>query len=269
MGLAEALPNPYAPSSSSTARKPSLEFFKSAATASAAPEIKSAKLPPRKEILLGHIVCTLSANPVVRDADMDMPTSWGSHPSSPSRPRHLQVTAGQKTSDHSESVKTDENKAPSSSSPAGSSLPPAKEESPHPSQQTSTSSAAQSSSPVRGHNQLGRTICVHSLAILPDVQGRGFGRLLMQSFIHRFKEAGVADRIALLAHDELVPFYEKLGFALEGKSEATFGGGNWNDMVRLLRFVRLLIPQLQAGGTNVPSYRSMSFLTRPRRQSGR
>ena len=44
--------------------------------------------------------------------------------------------------------------------------------------------------------------------------------------------SGIADRIALLAHDPLVKMYEGLGFESRGKSNVKFGGGGWNDLVR-------------------------------------
>ncbi|KAK5168462.1 hypothetical protein LTR04_006779 [Oleoguttula sp. CCFEE 6159] len=85
--------------------------------------------------------------------------------------------------------------------------------------------------PHLGHKEAGRTVCVHSLAVLPGYQGRGYGSALMKSFVQRVETSGVADRIALLTYDRLVPFYEKLGFKNLGKSEATFGGVAWDDMV--------------------------------------
>jgi len=84
-----------------------------------------------------------------------------------------------------------------------------------------------------GHRDNGRTICIHSLAVLPDYQGQGLGSLLLRAYIQRMDGSGVADRIALLAHDSLIKFYERLGFENKGPSKATFGGGGWVDMVSL------------------------------------
>lgn len=92
----------------------------------------------------------------------------------------------------------------------------------------------QSSTPAPsnlGHKPHGRTLMVHSLAVLPDYQGKGVGTLLMSGFIKRMREAKIADRIALLAEDGLVPFYDSLGFDDLGESAATFGGIRWKDMV--------------------------------------
>lgn len=91
--------------------------------------------------------------------------------------------------------------------------------------------AGPSSSERRGHQEHGRTIAVHSLAALPEFEGRGLGKLVMKSYMQRMEASGIADRIALLAHDHLAKYYEVLGFRNSGKSEATFGGGGWNGMV--------------------------------------
>lgn len=49
--------------------------------------------------------------------------------------------------------------------------------------------------------------------------------------MQRMETSGIADRIALLAHDHLVKYYEALGFRNVGKSQASFGGGGWNDLI--------------------------------------
>ncbi len=45
--------------------------------------------------------------------------------------------------------------------------------------------------------------------------------------------SGVADRIALLAHEHLVRMYERMGFVDKGRSPVTFGGGGWTSLVSL------------------------------------
>ncbi|KAH0831701.1 hypothetical protein AYO21_10735 [Fonsecaea monophora] len=84
-----------------------------------------------------------------------------------------------------------------------------------------------------GHQDMGGTICVHSVAVAPEFQRMGLGSILMKSYIQRMKDAKIADRIALLAHDHLVPFYKGLGFENMGPSTVTSHGGNWNNMVIL------------------------------------
>lgn len=56
-------------------------------------------------------------------------------------------------------------------------------------------------SPTTGHRDGGRTICVHSLGVLPRYQSRGLGRILMTAYMQQMSGAGIADRIALIAHE--------------------------------------------------------------------
>lgn len=58
-----------------------------------------------------------------------------------------------------------------------------------------------------GHQEAGRTIVLHSVAVLQEFQGRGLGRVLMQAYIQQMNGAGIADRLALIAHDVSITFY--------------------------------------------------------------
>ena len=89
--------------------------------------------------------------------------------------------------------------------------------------------------PKLGHKEAGRTICIHSLAVLPDYQGKGLGKTLMKAYLQRMESHGVADRTALLAHEGLIPYYEGFGYVNKGESAAKFGGGGWFDMVKELK----------------------------------
>lgn len=56
----------------------------------------------------------------------------------------------------------------------------------------------------------------------------------MKSYEQRMETSGIADRIALLAHEGLVGMYERMGLVDKGKSEVKFGGGGWNSLVGFL-----------------------------------
>jgi len=86
-----------------------------------------------------------------------------------------------------------------------------------------------------GHQEGGRTIAVHSVAVLPHFQGHGLGRILMMAYMQQMNGAGIADRLALIAHDHKIQWYEKLGFTDKGNSKAQFGGGGWYDLVYELK----------------------------------
>ncbi|OMP87233.1 Polyamine N-acetyltransferase 1 [Diplodia seriata] len=82
-----------------------------------------------------------------------------------------------------------------------------------------------------GHQEDGRTIAIHSLAVEPEVQGRGLGKTLLKAYIQRMQTSGVADRISILTYERLVSFYESVGFVNRGPSKVEYGGGGWVNMV--------------------------------------
>lgn len=82
-----------------------------------------------------------------------------------------------------------------------------------------------------GHQDQGSTIAVHSLAVLNEHQGKGLGTTLMKAYVQRIKDAEIAEKIALLAHDNLLPFYTGLGFTNLGASDCKFASGDWYSMV--------------------------------------
>ncbi len=52
-----------------------------------------------------------------------------------------------------------------------------------------------------GHQEAGRTVVLHSIAVLPAFQGRGLGRTLVMAYMQQINGSGIADRLALIAHD--------------------------------------------------------------------
>ncbi|RMY97149.1 hypothetical protein D0860_08675 [Hortaea werneckii] len=100
---------------------------------------------------------------------------------------------------------------------------------------STTTTDPSTSSSAGPHKEEGRTILIHSLAVLPQYQHLGLGRTLMESFLQRTEALGVADRAALITHEKLIPYYEKFGFQNKGLSKCQFAGGGWFDMIRELR----------------------------------
>ncbi|CAD6568786.1 MAG: hypothetical protein ASARMPREDX12_001839 [Alectoria sarmentosa] len=88
-----------------------------------------------------------------------------------------------------------------------------------------------SNTSIHGHREDGRTIAIHSLSVLPAFQGKGLGKTTMRSYQQRMETSGVANRIALLAHDHLVNMYEGMGFEGKGKSDVRLAGGGWNSLI--------------------------------------
>ncbi|VVT56518.1 uncharacterized protein SAPINGB_P005125 [Magnusiomyces paraingens] len=89
---------------------------------------------------------------------------------------------------------------------------------------------------VPGHYEPGRTIAVHGLVVKPSYQGQSLGTILLKDYIQRLSTLRIADQIALLAHDTLIPFYARQDFVDRGESTVTSCGGNWHDLVRELAY---------------------------------
>ncbi|KAK4193938.1 acyl-CoA N-acyltransferase [Podospora australis] len=82
-----------------------------------------------------------------------------------------------------------------------------------------------------GHQETGKTIALHSLAVLPKLQGCGIGKMIMKAYLQQVQSAGLGERVALICQDYLVSYYERFGYKSLGPSKAQFGGGGWTDMV--------------------------------------
>lgn len=52
----------------------------------------------------------------------------------------------------------------------------------------------------KGHVEGGRTVCLHSLAVCPKLQGCGLGKVILKSFLWQMKAMGV-ERVALICQD--------------------------------------------------------------------
>jgi hypothetical protein len=59
-----------------------------------------------------------------------------------------------------------------------------------------------------GHQSTGRTICLHSFSVSPEVQGVGIGKTAMKAYIQMMNESGVADRIALICKEVSIHAFE-------------------------------------------------------------
>lgn len=92
----------------------------------------------------------------------------------------------------------------------------------------------------RGHREKGRTLAVHSIAVIPEYQKMKLGETVVKAYLQRMASARVADRVSLLAHRELEGFYTKLGFMDEGVSSSELYGGGWVNMVCYFSFFALI-----------------------------
>lgn len=87
---------------------------------------------------------------------------------------------------------------------------------------------------VVGNDPKGSTVTIHSVVIIPEFQGKGVGKALVDAYIQYIKDAKIpAKRLAMIAHGHLIKFYESSGFEKQGLSKCQFAGGGWYDLVML------------------------------------
>lgn len=104
-----------------------------------------------------------------------------------------------------------------------------------------------------GHQSSGRTICLHSFAVCPEVQGIGVGKTALKSYLQLMNESGVADRVALICKpvgcqldggkaklttlQYSVEVYKRFGFKDLGPSKEALAGKGWHAMVSTSSFL--------------------------------
>ncbi|KAL4722791.1 hypothetical protein ACLX1H_010029 [Fusarium chlamydosporum] len=86
-----------------------------------------------------------------------------------------------------------------------------------------------------GHQSSGRTICLHSFIVCPEVQGVGIGKTVMKSYLELMNESGVADRVAIICQPYAIQFYKCFGFKDLGPSTEALAGQGYHAMVLELR----------------------------------
>lgn len=79
------------------------------------------------------------------------------------------------------------------------------------------------------HIQSGRYQMIFSVCILPEYQGKGYARRMIENYIDKRKDN--VDGFVLTCKDHLIGFYQSCGFEFEKVSNSTHGNTKWNDMV--------------------------------------
>lgn len=89
------------------------------------------------------------------------------------------------------------------------------------------------------HNESSDTVAIHSLVIDPNYQKKNLATLLLTDYIQKLSNQEIGERIVIIAHEPLIPFYERVGFKVHGENRDVirnpdFAGSTWFDMVREL-----------------------------------
>ncbi|TFK37017.1 acyl-CoA N-acyltransferase [Crucibulum laeve] len=83
------------------------------------------------------------------------------------------------------------------------------------------------------------SVCIHSVCVALSHRRKGVGLRLLKEYVSRLEAARKNgpesyDRILLITHEELRPFYEKAGFEWLGKSNVVHGSKPWYGMSKNL-----------------------------------
>lgn len=81
-----------------------------------------------------------------------------------------------------------------------------------------------------GHIEYSRYIGIHALVVDPEWQGKNLATLLMHDYIQKLSNQDLGDKVIIIAHKELIPFYEKIGFNDLGISQCKFADTEWHDL---------------------------------------
>ncbi|WP_285905604.1 GNAT family N-acetyltransferase [Pseudodesulfovibrio pelocollis] len=80
-----------------------------------------------------------------------------------------------------------------------------------------------------GHDPDGENIVIFSLSVLPEYRNRGIATRLLDGFVNHARDMG-KHKVLLLCKEDLVPYYQRRGFAHGGLSASTHGGAVWHSM---------------------------------------
>ncbi|KAJ7595949.1 acyl-CoA N-acyltransferase [Mycena floridula] len=83
----------------------------------------------------------------------------------------------------------------------------------------------------------GPSVCIHSVCVSPEYRRKGVALALLREYISRLTSDQDApyERVLLLTHKELIPFYTKAGFHLVSLSSIEHGSRPWYEMRMFLR----------------------------------
>lgn len=96
-------------------------------------------------------------------------------------------------------------------------------------------------SPILTHDSMstheadGPYIAIHSVCVAQTHLRKGIASALLREYLARLERDPAVQGARLIAHEELVPLYQKVGFELVGPSEVQHGARPWFELRRDFR----------------------------------
>jgi len=75
-----------------------------------------------------------------------------------------------------------------------------------------------------------RTVLIHGVCVTPDARKRGIASALLAEYQRRLATTGSYERALLIAHEENIAFYERIGFKSHGLSSIVYAGVPWFEL---------------------------------------
>ncbi|KAJ1955401.1 hypothetical protein EC988_001902 [Linderina pennispora] len=80
----------------------------------------------------------------------------------------------------------------------------------------------------------GQTVCIHSVCTRQDWQHKGLATQLLLKYTELARELGNVSRLAMMSRENLVGFYERVGYKCLGPSDVQHGEEKWYDCIIVL-----------------------------------
>lgn len=93
-----------------------------------------------------------------------------------------------------------------------------------------SSEATLTSESMSTHVPGARTVLIHGVCVTPNVRRRGIASALLAEYQRRLAATGSYERALLIAHEDKVAFYERIGFKSRGLSTISFAGVPWIEL---------------------------------------
>jgi hypothetical protein len=106
-----------------------------------------------------------------------------------------------------------------------------------------TSEATLTSESMSTHVPGARTVLIHGVCVISDARRRGIASALLIEYQRRLAAAGSYERALLIAHEDKVAIYERVGFKSRGLSTISFAGVPWFELEWVVPSERIDVSQ--------------------------